>query len=206
MRMPVRTRSRSFARTWTRLAPRWPAPDGRAARSRRASLLRRPVGPRGGRCDGKAGRNRSGSPVQGDRGTPPRLRITEQVATGARSGWPGTPGRRTMDDEMQASVGAELEVGRRLGDYARARLTPSDGGEGPFAGESDARSAAGVRRSGGRRRRRGAGRRRAGARRRPRRGGGLLLAAALRSGWWVARSRAPGRAGRCTGRRSGSKA
>jgi hypothetical protein len=31
-----------------------------------------------------------------------------------------------MDDEMQASIGAELEVGRRLDDYARARLTPSD--------------------------------------------------------------------------------
>jgi hypothetical protein len=31
-----------------------------------------------------------------------------------------------MDDDMQASIGAELEVGRRLDDYARARLTPGD--------------------------------------------------------------------------------
>ena len=31
---------------------------------------------------------------------------------------------------MQASIGAELEVGRRLDDYARARLTPTRRREG----------------------------------------------------------------------------
>jgi RNA polymerase sigma factor (sigma-70 family) len=51
----------------------------RAARSHRAPVLRRPLGPRGGGRDGKQGRNGSGPPVPGNQG-----------ASGARSGWNST--------------------------------------------------------------------------------------------------------------------
>jgi hypothetical protein len=89
-----------------------------------------------------------------------------------------------MDDQMQASVGAELEVGRRLDDFARARLTPSDGAKArsrarvmrevrlAIADQAAAAVAAAE-----------LDRRRATARRTAmRRGGGLLLAATLSLG------------------------
>ena len=88
---------------------------------------------------------------------------------------------------MQASIGAELEVGRRLDDYARARLTPSDAAKArsrarvmrearlAFAGQANAAMAAIAARE--------LARERTSARRRSaRRGVALLLAATLSLG------------------------
>jgi RNA polymerase sigma-70 factor (ECF subfamily) len=76
----------------------------------RTAVLRRAVGPRGRRRDGQAGRNRSRTPVPGDRGASPGARRhgSSRSQRAGSSACPGGLGRRTMDDPMQASMAADL--------------------------------------------------------------------------------------------------
>ena len=148
--MPVRTRSRSSARSSTPWGSALASADGRATRGDRAALLRRTVGPRGGRGDGQAGRNRSRSPVQGDRGAcgASSGSSTKRSPLARSSARPGRPGRRTMDDAMQASIGGGTGD-RAAARCLRARPTePGGAAKRAIARASHARGAPRVRRSG----------------------------------------------------------